>query len=88
MNAIFIDFSGTLNTSHDFLCEYENGGVFPYENVEKRIALLGDICKEFDCKVVVASGAKDAIDEETMEIDDNAHWVKYIFSIFLTKLSI
>lgn len=70
MNVIFLDFDGVLDTSH-----YNT-----YDDVEKRIKILADICREYDCKVVIEAAAKDAIDEETMEISGD--WVKFIFSLF------
>lgn len=70
MNVIFLDFDGVIDTIH-----YNS-----YEDVEKRIKLLGEICKELDCKVVIEASAKDAIDEDTMEI--NGEWVSFIFSMF------
>ena len=72
MNVIFIDFDGTLSTMH-----YSKG-----KDIEKRIAILADICKEYNCKVVIEASAKIAIDEETMEIDPEAKRVNYIFRLF------
>ena len=70
MNVIFLDFDGVLDTIHrDSL-----------EDVEKRIKILADICKEYDAKVVIEASAKDAIDEETLEID--SEWVTNIFNLF------
>lgn len=70
MNVIFLDFDGVLDTFH-----YNS-----YEDVEKRIMILSDICKEYDCKVVIEAAAKDAIDEETLEV--SGKWVNFIFSLF------
>lgn len=70
MNVIFLDFDGVLDTVH----------FNSYEDVEKRIAVLAQICNEYNCKVVIEAAAKDAIDEETMEI--NGKWVNFIFSLF------
>ena len=70
MNVIFLDFDGVLDTIH-----YKS-----YEDVEKRVKILSDICKKYDCKVVIEAAAKDAIDEDTMQIDGK--WVNYIFSLF------
>lgn len=72
MNVIFLDFDGVLDTIH-----YNS-----YEDIEKRIIILADICKEYNCKVVIEASAKDAIDEETMEISENAKWIKFIFDAF------
>lgn len=73
MNVIFLDFDGVLNTVHDKNDEND-------ENLEKRIAILSDICKEFDCKVVIEASMKDAIDEETMETTSN--WINKVFDLF------
>lgn len=70
MNVIFLDFDGVIDTIH------HNS----YEDVEERIKLLADICKEFDCKVVIEAAAKDAIDEETLEVEGK--WVNFVFSLF------
>jgi hypothetical protein len=79
MNVIFIDFDGTLTTLNDYRELTEEEGKI---ETEKRIALLADICHEFNCKIVISSGSKFAIDEETMEINEDATWVQYIFSLF------
>ena len=39
MNVIFLDFDGVLNTAH-----YESDS-----DLEARIAVLADICHEYDC---------------------------------------
>ena len=70
MNVIFLDFDGVLNTYH-----YNSN-----EDIEKRIIILSEICKEYNCKVVIEANAKDAIDEDTMKID--SEWVKFIFDCF------
>lgn len=70
MNVIFLDFDGVLDTIH-----YNS-----YDDVERKVKILSDICKEYDCKVVIEAAAKDAIDEETMEI--SGKWVNFIFSLF------
>jgi len=70
MNVIFLDFDGVLDTIH-----YKSN-----EDVEKRIAILADICKEYNCKIVIEAAAKNAIDEETMEI--HGKWVNFIFDLF------
>ena len=66
MNAIFLDFDGIINTSH----------AHSDEDRERRIKLLGEICTELDCKVVIEASIKDLIDEETLETDS-----KYVASI-------
>ena len=70
MNVIFLDFDGVLDTIH----------FNSYEDVEKRIIILADICHEYNCKVVIEAAAKNAIDEETMEV--RGKWVNFIFSLF------
>ena len=71
MNVIFLDFDGVLDTSH-----YNS-----LEDIERRIEILADICKDYDCKIVIEASAKDAIDEETMEIAEGS-WVNKIFELF------
>lgn len=71
MNVIFLDFDGVLGTSH-----YNS-----QEDIERRIRILADICKDYNCKVVIEASSKDAIDEETMEIADGS-WVNIIFELF------
>lgn len=73
MNVIFLDFDGTLNTSHD------------KEDKElelKRIKLLADICHEYNCKVVIESAHKDDIDEKTLEVNPDVLWLKEYFDLF------
>ncbi len=71
MNVIFLDFDGVLNTIH-----YDS-----MEDIERRIKILGDICKEYDAKVVIEASMKDAIDEETGYIYSD--WVRGIFDLFV-----
>ena len=70
MNVIFLDFDGVLDTFH-----YRS-----HEDVERKIAILADICKEYNCKVVIEAAAKDAIDEKTLKIE--SEWVNFIFNLF------
>ncbi len=70
MNVIFLDFDGVLDTVHKD----------SKEDIESRIKILGEICKKYDCKVVIEASAKSAIDEETMETESN--WINYIFDLF------
>ena len=70
MNVIFLDFDGVLDTIHHS----------SHEDIEKKVKILSNICKEYKCKVVIEASAKDAIDEETMQIYSD--WVKYIFNLF------
>lgn len=71
MNVIFLDFDGVLETSH-----YSS-----LNDIEKRIMILADICKEYNCKVVIEAAAKNVINEETMEIEEGS-WVNNIFELF------
>ena len=61
MNVIFLDFDGVLFTYHGSTME----------DLERRIITLADICKEFDCKVVIEAAAKEAMDYETLEVEEN-----------------
>lgn len=70
MNVIFLDFDGVLNTIHN------NSS----SDLEKRISILADICKSYDAKIVIEAAAKDAIDEETLEINND--WIRNIFELF------
>ena len=72
MNVIFLDFDGVIDTNY-----YKS-----YEDMEKKIVILANICKKYNCKVVIEASAKDAIDEDTLEIDDNCKWVRFIFEMF------
>ena len=72
MNVIFLDFDGVIDTNY-----YKSD-----EQIEEKIKILSTICKLYDCKVVIEASAKDAIDEETLEIDSEAIWVLKIFSLF------
>lgn len=58
MNVIFLDFDGVLDTHY-----YQSD-----EQIEEKIKILADICKEYNCKVVIESSHKDMLDEETLEI--------------------
>ena len=70
MNVIFLDFDGVIDTNH-----YRTK-----EDIENKIKILSDICKEYNCKVVIEAACKGAIDEETLEAE--GAWVNYIFSLF------
>ena len=43
MNVIFLDFDGVLDTAH-----YKS-----LVDIERRIKILADICKEYNCKFVI-----------------------------------
>ena len=84
MNVIFLDFEGVLDTYGDMVLELNHG--VPKEvirkRVERRIAILGDICKEYDCKVVIEAAAKSNIDDETLEIIEPSERLEFYFSMF------
>ena len=69
-NVIFLDFDGVINTCKDN----------SKEATEKRIRILGEICKRYDCKVVIEASVKSFIDEETLETD--VEWVNEIYKLF------
>lgn len=70
MNVIFLDFDGVIDTIH-----YNSD-----KDVEDKIKILSEICKEYNCKVVIEAAAKNAIDYDTFEIDND--WVKKVFELF------
>ncbi|MBQ9024615.1 MAG: hypothetical protein IJ105_05265 [Bacilli bacterium] len=70
MNVIFLDFDGVINTVHNNT----------KEDIEKRISILSDICKENDCSIVIEASVKKWIDEKTLKTD--VKWVKEIFELF------
>ena len=72
MNVIFLDFDGVLDTNY-----YKS-----YEQVEEKIKILADICHTYDAKIVIEAAAKAAIDEELLEIDEDAKWVQFLFEMF------
>ena len=72
MNIIFLDFDGVIDTNY-----YKSD-----EQMEEKIRILSDICHEYDCKVVIEASAKDAINEETLEIDKDSTWIIKIFEWF------
>ena len=71
MNVIFLDFDGVLDTYH-----YNS-----LEDIERRVKILAEICRENNCKIVIEASAKDAIDEETLEIEEGS-WVNRVFELF------
>lgn len=75
MNVIFLDFDGVINTLNNTLYPREDENA-----VERRIKILGDICKLYDCKVVISSAHKDCIDEVTLETDID--WIQNYFNLF------
>ena len=70
MNVIFLDFDGVIDTIH----------LKTHEEVEKKVKILADICKEFDCKVVIEASCKDAFNFETGEID--GEWPNFVNNLF------
>ena len=69
MNVIFLDFDGVLISFHDNTSE----------KIEKRIILLSEICKEYDCKVVLEAAVKNTIDEDSMV--SSFEWVNNILDL-------
>lgn len=72
MNVIFLDFDGVIDTNY-----YQSN-----DQMEEKIKILSDICHTYNCKVVIEASAKLAIDEESMKIDPDSKWVKFLFSCF------
>jgi len=79
-NVIFLDFDGVINTMHDLA--YNGGEKVINNKLEKRIAILADICKEYNCKIVIEASAKTAIDEVSGLVDEDALWIIEIFNLF------
>lgn len=75
MNVIFLDFDGVLNTYNDIIPPISTPILKKY-----RFKILGDICKLYDCKVVIISAHKDCIDEVTLETDID--WIQEFFDMF------
>ena len=75
MNVIFLDFDGVINTLNKNLKPLEDENA-----MERRIKILGDICKKYDCKVVIESSHKEWIDEITLKTD--VEWIKNMFDLF------
>ena len=76
MNIIFLDFDGVLNTLSEFYCTDEE----KMKNKEKRIKILAEMCKKYNCKIVIEASVKKFIDEETLET--KIDWVNKIFDLF------
>ena len=76
MNVIFLDFDGVLNTLSEYCLPQEE----KMKNKEKRIKILSDICKKYNCKIVIEASAKCFIDEVTLETDID--WINEIFKLF------
>ena len=71
VKVIFIDFAGTLCTNY-----YQSDS-----QIEEKVKILADICHTYDAKIVISSGSKQVINEETLEIDHEAS-VLYLFYLF------
>ena len=71
MNVIFLDFDGVIDTIH----------LKSNEEVEKKIALLAEICHEFDCKVVISASAKAGFDFEKGTQENE--WCTFIYNTFI-----
>ena len=71
MNVIFLDFDGVIVTRH----------LTSDNDLENKIRVLSDICKEYNCKVVIEAASKDSIDELTMEVRKGS-FAERIFNLF------
>lgn len=60
MNVIFLDLDGVIATSPLINEEVR-------KEEEKRIAILADICKEYNCKVVIEASSKEVITPEFLK---------------------
>ena len=69
MNVIFLDFDGVINIFND-----------TEEDFLKRVKILSEICRRYNCKVVIESSHKDSINEETLETD--VEWIQELFEMF------
>ncbi len=81
-NVIFLDIDGTLVGMSDPRVGNNGTEEDQLKYVEKRIAILADVCKTYNCKIVISSGLKIAIDEHTMEIDPDSKWIQTLFDMF------
>ena len=70
MNVIFLGIDGVLKSIH---CD-------KHSDIDKKIKILSEICKEYDCKIVIESNHKYWINEETLETD--VFWLKNILDSF------
>jgi len=84
LNVIFLDFDGVLNTYEDYCDEYKRYKSKEEINkkIERRFSILSDICREYNCKVVISASIKCLLDEETLKIHDNNERLRYIFDMF------
>jgi hypothetical protein len=72
MNVIFIDFDGTLAGLNSD----------SFEDIERRVKLLSEICHEYNAKIVIHASSKNTINEETMEISPKATYTLFLFYLF------
>ncbi len=72
VNIIFLGIGGVLDTFH----------LGSNEQIEAKVKLLSDILMENNAKVVITSGCRGAINEETLEIDHECGWVLFLFYLF------
>ena len=72
MNVIFLDFDGVLTGFHDK----------SYDEIEKRVKILSDICRKYDCKVVLTTSLKEQIDLEKMEAIDGNKFITFVLQLF------
>ena len=78
IKVLFIDFDGVLHSMNDI--DEDKDVVRGY--VEKRIKILADIARIYNCKIVIESGGKTNIDEQTLKIRPDAEYVKNMFAMF------
>lgn len=71
MNVIFLDKDGVLNSA-SFLDDDR-------DRVTEKVKILSQICQLYNAKVVISSGMKELIDEETLESD--VDWVNDLLSL-------
>ncbi len=78
IKVLFIDFDGVLSSLND----KDDDEEATKEKIEKRIEILANIARIYQCKIVIESGNKRKIDEQTMQIDPKSDHIKYIFELF------
>ena len=79
-SALFMDIDGPLIThNQDYIIK-----------LKRHIRLAAEICKEFNCDLIISSGSKDLIDVEKME--SKVEWMDFILQYFrkcgITKIDI
>ena len=78
IKVLFIDFDGVLHSMNEVNDDKEE----VRKKIEKRIEILSNIARIYNCKIVIESGGRINIDEYTMEIQPEAEYVKFIFDMF------